>query len=527
MKERVVNKWMVLAVLALSVSLIVIDGTIINVAIPVIMKDLNLSFTQVEWITTIYSLVFSALLITTGRVADHFGRKKMLVLGIVVFAVGSVMASAANGIELMLIARFIQGVGGAIVLPTTLSVVNSLFFGRDRIIAFAVWGSVISGMAALGPLAGGYFCTYVDWRWIFWINIPICILILAGAFRFIPETFGEKFEGGFDIIGFLLSGIGLAALVYALIEGRNLGWIYAKDASKVLFGYSYTPYLLVLGVLSLVLFVVWEARMVKLNKTHLLDVTLFGFRSFSLGNVIACIVAIGEFGLLFVLPLFLQNILGLSAMSAGYILAAMGLGAFISGGLASEIGRRTSPVIVSSLGLFFESFGLAGFFFTVKPDISHWVIVFWLVVYGIGLGMASAQITSTILVDVPPAKSGQGSAIQSTVRQLGSALGVAIMGTVLVGLLSVNVPQKMDSVSLPPQMEKGIEESVINTVGSSIYGLKNGDSLKMLRPEAKKELLNALDDSFTKSSAETIGISAIVLGVGFVLSLFLPRHKSE
>lgn len=489
------------------------------------MKDLKLTFTQVEWITTIYSLVFSALLITTGRIADHFGRKKMLAIGIVIFALGSVLASTANGIETMLVARFIQGIGGAVVLPTTLSVVNSIFFGKDRIIAFAVWGSVISGMAALGPLAGGYFCTYVSWRWIFWINIPICILIIMGAFRFIPETYGEKFKGRFDILGFIFSTVGLASLVYALIEGRNLGWIYAKDSSKEILGLSYTPYLLVIGVVSIVLFVVWETSRVKKDKMHLLDVTLFGFKSFSLGNTIACIVAIGEFGLLFVLPLFLQNILGLSAMDSGYILAAMGLGAFISGGLASEIGRRTSPVIVSSLGLFFESFGLAGFYFMVKPDISHWVIVFWLVVYGIGLGMASAQITSTVLMDVPPSKSGQGSAIQSTVRQLGSALGVAIIGTILVSLLSVNVPEKLKDINLPNQMSKQIEESVIDTVGSSIYGLKYGNSLSMMPRNEKNSLINSLDSSFTKSSADTIGISSLVLGIGFALSLFLPRKK--
>lgn len=525
MEKDIKHKWLALSTLALAVSLIVIDGTIINVAIPVIMKDLKLNFTQVEWITTLYALVFSALLITTGRIADHVGRRKMLMLGIVIFIIGSIFASTAKGINSLLFARFIQGIGGAVVLPTTLSAVNSTFFGRDRIIAFAVWGSVISGMAAIGPLVGGYFCTYVSWRWIFWINVPIGVIILIGALKFVPETYGEKLTNGFDFLGFIVSSLGLASLVYGLIEGRNLGWIDAKDPSKEILGISYTPYLIVFGFLLLVLFILWEKHQVKNGKTHLLDVTLFRLKSFTLGNTIACLVAIGEFGLLFVLPLFLQNILGLSAMDSGFILASLGIGAFVSGGFASEIGRRTSPTVVASLGLFVETVGLAGFYFTVVPDISKMVIVLWLVVYGIGLGMASAQLTSTVLVDVPPVKSGQGSATQSTVRQLGSALGIALMGTILVSFLTVNVNTSLKNIAMPEQSVQGIETSVIETAGASIAGIKQDNRLMHMPQQERQKLFTALDDSFTKSSVDTIGVSALILGFGFILSLFLPKKK--
>lgn len=525
MEKEIKYKWFALATLALAVSLIVMDGTIINVAIPVIMKDLSLNFTQVEWITTLYALVFSALLITTGRIADHVGRKKMLILGIGIFIIGSIIASTAKGINSLLFARFIQGIGGAVVLPTTLSAVNSTFFGRDRIIAFAVWGSVISGMAAVGPLIGGYFCTYINWRWIFWINIPIDLLIIIGAFKFVPETFGEKLNNGFDFLGFVISTFGLAALVYGLIEGRNLGWIEPKYTEKSIMGLSYTPYLIGFGVISLILFMLWEKHQVLNGKTHLLDVTLFKFKSFTLGNIIACLVAIGEFGLLFVLPLFLQNILGLSTMSSGFILASLGVGAFVSGGFASEIGRRTSPSAVASIGLLIETIGLAGFFFTVVPDISKSIIVLWLVVYGIGLGMASAQLTSTVLVDVPPLKSGQGSATQSTVRQLGSALGIALMGTILVSFLTVNVNNSLNSIDLPKEALTGIESSVVETAGASISGIKHDNKMVQFPPEEKDKLFKALDDSFTKSSVDTIGVSALILGLGFILSLFLPKKK--
>lgn len=522
------NKWLALTFLALSVSLIVVDGTIVNVAIPVIMRDLHLNFTQVEWVNTLYALVFSALLITTGRIADDIGRKKTLIIGIVVFVIGSITASLSKDINFLLLARFIQGIGGAIVLPTTLSTVNSVFFGKDRAIAFAVWGSVIAGMAAIGPLLGGYFTTYMTWEWIFWINVPIGVIIIVGSLIYVPETFGEKMEVGFDFVGFVLSIVGMASVVYALIEGHNHGWWHPAEGTKVfLMNLSIIPWLLGLGLISLILFVLWERHVVLKGRAHLLDVTLFRLRSFSLGNLIACLVAIGEFGLLFVLPIFMQNILGFSPMKAGWILAAMGIGAFVSGGLASEIGRRTSPARVATIGLFFESLGLIGFFLMIKPGTATSLIVFWLVVYGFGLGMASAQLTSTVLVDVTPEKSGQGSATQSTVRQLGSALGVAIVGTVLATFLTTAVPKALENNPIPEPVKVGIQKSVIQTAGSSIGSLKSSNQLAMFPEPMKKELFNDLDKSFTDCAVKTIGVSALILFTGFVLTLFLPNTKHK
>ena len=521
------NKWAALTFLALSVSLIVIDGTIVNVAIPVIMKELNFKFTEAEWITTIYALVFSALLITTGRIADHIGRKKTLIVGIAIFMAGSIFASMSTSVGMILLARVFQGVGGAVVLPTTLSAVNSTFFGKDRIVAFAVWGSVIAGMAALGPLLGGYLTTYFNWSWIFWINLPIGIIILIGTIIFVPETYGEPLEGSFDFVGFLLSSVGLAALVYGLIEGRSYGWLHSKKGGEV-FGLSRIPFIIVGALILLILFVVIEKSRIKKGKTYLLDISLFGIKSFTLGNIIACIVAIGEFGLLFVLPLYLQNVLAMTAMEAGKILAFMGLGAFISGGLASGIAKRTSPRTVASMGLFLESAGMFGFFLTIKPDIPTGVMVLWLLIYGAGLGMASAQITSTVLRDVPTEKSGQGSATQSTVRQMGSALGVAIVGTILATFLSANVAGVLDDFHMPPKMQKGIEQSVVESAGASINSLR-GDSqaVKHMPSEARKEISIVLTDKFTTSATDTIGIAAALVFVGFILTLFLPAHPKK
>ncbi|MGM0238714.1 MULTISPECIES: DHA2 family efflux MFS transporter permease subunit [Enterococcus] len=526
--KTVKHKWWVLTILALSVSLVIIDGTIVNVSLPVIMKDLKLSFTNAEWIITLYSLLFSSLLITMGRLADNFGRKKILIIGIIIFLFGSILASFSKDITFMLTARAIQGVGGASILPTTLSVVNSLFFGKDRTVAFAVWGSVIAGMAAIGPLLGGYLTTYLSWHWIFWINFPIGVFIIISALKYLPETYGEKIVGKFDFIGFLLSTISLISFVFGVIEGRTYGWWHANNGYPTFFNLSIIPTLIAIGILVFSLFIVWESRLNKQNKSHLLDVSLFKFKSFSLGNIIAGIVAIGESGLLFLLPLFLQNILVLSPIKSGIILSVMGLGAFLAGGMATFIVEKTSASFVVSLGLFLETLGFFGFFKTVNPNNSLAWIVIWLIIYGIGLGFASAQLTSIVLKDVPPIQSGQGSSIQSTTRQIGSALGVAIIGTIFNSKLQNDIPHTLDGLGISAKMQHSLESSVINSAGSAIHALKvSNPKILNITETMRNNMVVKLDINFTNSLVKTIGISSIVILISFFLTFGLYKQKNN
>ncbi|MEO7126895.1 MAG: MFS transporter, partial [Nakamurella sp.] len=261
------NRWLTLVTLSLGVALIVIDGTIVNVALPVIIRDLHLNFTDAQWVTTIYALVFAGLLITTGRLADRFGRRRLFALGVVVFVVSSVFAGFAASSGDLLAARVFQGVGGALILPSTLSTVNATFVGRDRAIAFGVWGSVISGMAAVGPLLGGWLTTDHSWRWIFYVNVPVGAVLLVGIVLFVPETRGSDFAPGADIVGFLLSTVGLAALVFGLVEGGTYGW-WRPTAALHLAGLTWSASAAVsiaaasiaLGLALLAIFVVWERR---------------------------------------------------------------------------------------------------------------------------------------------------------------------------------------------------------------------------------------------------------------------------
>ena len=225
------RRWLGLVFISLGVALIIVDSTIVNVAVPSIVEDIGLSSTQVQWVQEAYTLVFASLLLLFGSLADKFGRRRMLLIGIVVFTAASVLAGLAPTGDLLILARLVQGVGGAMVLPTTLSLINATFRGRERGIAFAVWGSTIGGMVAVGPLLGGWLTTEFSWRWAFGINVPLGIIIFIGVLLTITESREEGY-GRIDFVGAILSVLIFGPLVFGLIEGRTYGWWLAEDGAR-------------------------------------------------------------------------------------------------------------------------------------------------------------------------------------------------------------------------------------------------------------------------------------------------------
>src|SRR4051794_22882465 len=222
------SRWAGLVFISIAVALIIVDSTIVNVAIPSIVDDLGITSTQVQWVQESYTLVFAALLLVFGALADRYGRRRLLLIGVVIFAAASVLAALSQTGDLLIGSRVLQGIGGAMVLPTTLSLINATFRGRERGIAFAVWGSTIGGMAAVGPLLGGWLTTEYSWRWAFGINVPLGILIVIGALVAVAESKAAH-PSRVDAFGAVLSVITSASLVFGLIEGRNYGWWYAED----------------------------------------------------------------------------------------------------------------------------------------------------------------------------------------------------------------------------------------------------------------------------------------------------------
>ncbi|GAB4589176.1 MFS transporter [Nocardia sp. IFM 10818] len=516
------KRWITLAVLALGLSMVVLDGTIVAVSLPVIIADLQLNFTQAQWITSVYAVVLAALLITSGRLGDRLGRRNLFALGVLIFLAGSVLAASATSAWPLIWGRIVQGVGAAGVMPGTLATMNALFRGRDRIIAFAIWGSVISGVAAIGPLLGGWLTTYFTWPWIFLVNIPLGVLVLIGLFLFVPETRMGKAAPGLDVDGFLLSAAGFALLVFALIEGATYGWwkplrefpmpgfTWSADAPV-----SPIPVFLALGVLALAVFLRWERHRKLIGRSALLDPALFEIPSFRWGNITAFAVALGEFGLLFVLPLFMVNVLGLSTLGAGYVLAAMAVGAFAAAGIAEGLVRKLGPVRVVQLGLALEAIAIALAALFVTPHISGWWLALLLVGYGIGLGMASAQLTGTVLADVPAAFSGQGSATQSTVRQVGAAFGTALIGALLSVALGNDLPKRLDEVrELPDQPADTLATATRESAGGAISSLREHG--------VAEPVLDALCRGFTDATRTTLLAAALFLLVGLAAATRIP-----
>ncbi|MEO8470373.1 MAG: MFS transporter [Chloroflexota bacterium] len=521
------GRWIGLAMLSVGVAMIIVDATIVNVAVPAIVKELSLDGTTAEWINTTYALVFAALLITLGRIGDVSGRRLLYLLGLVIFMGSSVLAGLAPNGELLIAARLLQGVGGAMILPATQSILNTNFQGRDRAIAFGIWGSVIGGMAAVGPLLGGWLTTEFSWRWAFLINVPIGLIAIAGTLRYIRESRDPEATRGFDLAGFILVTVGLGGIVFSLVEGRSYGWLTpAREfaVGPVAWGadapISIIAATLAVAVVALAAFVVVETRRKRRGSFYLFDFDLWRVPTFRYGNLAGTIVSLGEFGLLFVLPLFLQGVLGLTAFETGLVFLSLAVGAFFAAPAAAGIARRYGPRRVVTLGMALEAIGILWTTMLISVDLNALLLGPPLFVYGIGVGFATAQLTSVVLADIPPRESGLASGTNSTMRQVGSALGIAILGTILFANLLSETKANLTTVpGLPAQAQAAIAEAIDASAGQALSGFR--------ADPANAAVVRPIEDAFVKAArAAGLGAFAFVI-LGLLLSLLLPRTRLE
>ncbi len=511
------RRWAGLVFISVAVALIIVDSTIINVAIPSIVDDLAITSTQVQWVQESYTLVFAALLLVFGTLADRYGRRRILLLGVVVFAAASVLAAFSGSGDLLIGARLVQGVGGAMVLPTTLSLINATFRGRDRGIAFAIWGSTIGGMVAVGPLLGGWLTTYFSWRWAFGINVPLGIIIVIGVLTFVVESRDAGEPRRVDVVGAVLSVITSASLVFGLIEGRSYGWWLTNKAMVVgdwtwPFELSPIPFAFAITLVAGAAFVAWGLHRQRTGRTTLLAFSLFRIASFRNGNIAAMIVSLGEFGIILSLPLWLQNVLGYDALQTGFVLLALALGSFVASGLAGAFGNKVSPETIVRLGIVAEIIGVTGLGVVISKDATWLSVVPFLFVYGIGVGLATAQLTGVVLKDVPVEKSGQGSGTSSTARQIGSALGIAVLGTVLFTSVGASLDAKLADVpGIPAVAQSQIVDAVVDSAGAAIPSL-----------EARSPALaDAARDAFSEGTRYSAFAAAGFLVLGFLATLRL------
>ena len=415
------KKWWTLAAVSFGLFMIMLDNTVVNVALPSIAKDLKISISELEWIVTGYALVFAALLITGGKLADMFGRRKMFVIGLAIFSLSSLACGLAPNAGFLIGARAVQGIGAALMSPATLSIITATFPPKQRGQAIGIWAGVSALALAIGPLVGGLIVDNIGWNWIFFVNVPIGVVGIVVSQLVIAESRDMSHEQSIDLPGLITSGLALFALSYALIEGNKDGW-----ASAEILG------LFTAAAVLLAAFVALESR----QRLPMLDLSLFRIGSFVGANVVALLVSLAMFGVFFFVSLYVQNILGYSPTKAGAIFLPMTiliiLIAPIAGRLSDRIGGRWlmggGMTLLGSSLLLYQRMGLHSTFWTLLPA---------LIVGGIGMATVMSPMTSVAMASVPVDKAGVGSGVLNSFRQVGGALGIALMGAIVSSYVSV------------------------------------------------------------------------------------------
>ncbi len=409
------RKWWTLAAVSLGLFMIMLDNTVVNVALPSIQQSLGLSLSELEWVVAGYALTFAAFMLTGGKLADLLGRRRMFVAGLAVFTLASLACGLAGGPEVLIGARVVQGVGAALMNPATLSIIMATFPPRQRGTAIGIWAGVSALALAIGPLVGGLLSEHVDWSWIFFVNVPVGVIAIAAAYLFIDESKDTSHGQRPDVPGLVTSAVGLFALTYGLIEANAHGW----TSGRIVGAFA-------VAVVSLVLFVVLELR----QRRPMLDLMLFRNPTFSGANVAMLLLALAMFGVFFYVSLYVQQILGYSPVQAGAsFLPATLLIAF----LAPIVGRQSDRIgsrWLTGGGMLLLAVSLV-LFSRLDTGSTYWAILPGLVVMGVGMAMTMTPTTAAAMSSVPSDQAGVGSAVLNSMRQVGGSLGIAVTGAIV------------------------------------------------------------------------------------------------
>ena len=492
----------ILLVLCLSLLIVVVDNTILNTALPTLARVLHAGTSSLQWITDAYTLCFAALLIPAGALGDRFGRRRSLVAGLAVFALGSAAAAFASGTGMLIGARVVMGLGATFVMPATLSILNAVFPPKERPQAIAAWSAVAGAAVVIGPTLGGLLLDHFWWGSVFLINVPLVVLALAGVVLTVPET-AEPGRSRFDIPGVLLVAGALFAIVDAIIEAPDRGWTAPMTLGMA-----------VAGVAGLAAFVWWELRITD----PLIDLRVFTSRAFSAAAGAVTVIFFALFGSLFVLTQYLQLVQGYSPLSAGLralpFALAMAAVSPVSPLIAARLGIRViMPAGMALMGLGLLDLSTAGVH-TAYPAVALAVAIM-----GAGMGLVMAPASTTIMNTVPAHQAGAGSAINDTIREVGGALGVAIVGSLSAAVYRSHLGTALASAHVPGTVTHTVTGSVAaaDLIGGRIGGAHGS------------ELVAAAHSAFVTSMSAGMRVAAavaLVSAIGAVFA-FRPRRSRE
>jgi EmrB/QacA subfamily drug resistance transporter len=531
--QQNIRKWGMLVILSLALAIIVLDTTILNVALSHIIIDLHTTLQKLQWVITAYALTLTALTITGGRLGDIFGRKRMFILGAILFAVGSFIASISTSVgELIIGEAIIEGIGAALMMPATSSLLVSNFKGRDRAIAFGIWGGIAGAAAAIGPILGGYLTTHYNWRWGFRINLFVVIVLIIGSFL-IKESRDTKTRPRLDFVGVILSAVGLLSFIFGIIEASDYGWWAAKQAfplGKYIlvlpWNLSVTPYNLVIGLIILGLFLLWEKYCEKQGHTPLVSLHIFKNRQFTAGALTMAVLSLGQAGLIFALPVFLQAVRHQDAFHTGLSLLPMSLSLLVFAPLSAALSKKIPPKWLIHMGLFatFLSYLLLRSELSITTTATD--LIPGLILFGIGMGMVFSQISNITLSAVSVQEAGEASGINNTMRQLGSTLGSAIIGTILLSTLATQLTHGVTSSTVIPEQAKTEIATQLSTHASEAeFGEGNANS--QLSPEIQTEITSISQRATVEGNKDALLAGTGFAFLGLLVSFLIPKHKPK
>ena len=471
------NRWRILGVLVLALLVTSIDHTIINVAMPRLVGDLGASSAQLQWIVASYTIVFAGLLLTAGSIGDRFGRRHALLAGLATFLGGSVVAATAGSTTVLVAGRCVMGVGGALIMPTTLSILVNVFGDpRERAKAIAGWTAAAGAGIALGPIVGGALMRSFSWSSVFWINVPLLVAALIGALHHVPDS-RDPHATRLDPIGAGLSIAGISTLVYAIIQAPDRGW--TSTASLVNFG---------VGAVIIVLFVGWELR----RDDPMLDMSLFRNRSFSAGSVALALLFFAMAGTVFLQAQYLQFVLEYTPLAAGFALVPAAVGMLLGSGAGAHLAEMHGGRIAVTVGTLIATAGVGVQAMFVDGG-SYIPTGVGLLLFGLGAGIAMPPATEMIMATLPPARAGVGSAVNDTVREFGGALGVAVIGSVAATTYATSMRSELDRF---PTLD-GVDRSlVVDNVGAALETSRHlGAQAEQIAAAARTAFVDAMHDS--------------------------------
>jgi EmrB/QacA subfamily drug resistance transporter len=415
MQKTETNRWLVLVIVCLAQFMVVLDATVVNIALPSIQTGLHFSDADLQWVINAYTLVFGGFLLLGGRAADLLGRKRLFLAGVALFSVASLLNGLAQSSSMLIAGRALQGLGGALVSPAALSILMTSFPGtQERTKALGVWSAIVAGGAASGLLLGGVLTDLLSWEWIFFINVPVGVLAVAAALRFVPESRDESAHRAFDLAGATTVTTGLVALVYGIVKAQEYGW-----------GSTRTMGTLALAALLLAAFVAIERR----SAAPLVRLSMFRTRTLTAANVSMMLVASGMFSMFFFASLYVQEVLGYSPLKAGLAFLPVTLGMMAGAGVAQSAIRRFGPRGVGVVGVSLAALGML--WLTGLPVQGSYVsdLLVGLLPMSVGMGLTFVPVTLLATAGVAPEDSGLASGLLNTSQQVGGALGLAILST--------------------------------------------------------------------------------------------------